>query len=102
MSDEPSSLPVAPVSPEDPPESPGQVSFSVPVSEHLGECEVIGDELDGLLDCIPKGAEVSVRSLSASLRAEDDTGLQIPWGTVCIYSPVRSVIVVNIRPACTA
>ncbi|XP_072568115.1 zinc finger CCCH domain-containing protein 7B isoform X1 [Paramormyrops kingsleyae] len=61
VSDEPSSLPVAPVSPEDPPESPGQVSFSVPVSEHLGECEVIGDELDGLLDCIPKGAESSVQ-----------------------------------------
>lgn len=49
--------------PQDSPESPNQgtprVPFSVPVSEHLAQCEVIGGEIDGLLDCIPKGAELS-------------------------------------------
>ncbi|KAL4658056.1 zinc finger CCCH domain-containing protein 7B [Arapaima gigas] len=45
--------------PQDLPESPSQgPPFSVPVSEHLAECEVMGDEIDSLLDCIPKATEV--------------------------------------------
>ena len=58
----PSSL--SPSMPPETPESPGQglagsVQFSVPVSEHMGDCGVISEDLDSLLDCLPKGSEVS-------------------------------------------
>lgn len=54
----PPSLP--PETPESPGQGlPGSVQYSVPVSEHMGDCSVISEDLD-LLDCLPKGAEVSV------------------------------------------
>lgn len=55
---------MSPIVPQDTPESPsqgptGQVQYSVPVSEDVGEC-VMNTNLDSLLE---KGAEVSVVSL---------------------------------------
>uniref|UniRef100_A0A8C9T577 Zinc finger CCCH-type containing 7B n=1 Tax=Scleropages formosus TaxID=113540 RepID=A0A8C9T577_SCLFO len=59
VSDDSLSPTKTPVVPQDLPDSPSQgPPFSVPVSEHLAECEVMGDELDSLLDCIPKATEV--------------------------------------------
>ncbi|XP_053493232.1 zinc finger CCCH-type containing 7Ba isoform X3 [Ictalurus furcatus] len=43
----------APVPVSDAAEEPA-VCLSVPVSEQLGECELVGDELDTLLDCVSK------------------------------------------------
>lgn len=41
----------APVPVSDAAEEPA-LCLSVPVSERLGECELMGDELDSLLDCV--------------------------------------------------
>lgn len=43
----------APVPVSDAVEDP-TVCLSVPVSEQLGDCELVGDELDTLLDCVSK------------------------------------------------
>ncbi|XP_012670099.1 zinc finger CCCH domain-containing protein 7B isoform X2 [Clupea harengus] len=66
----PSSL--SPSMPPETPESPGQglagsVQFSVPVSEHMGDCGVISEDLDSLLDCLPKGSEVSSNTVQGAI-----------------------------------
>ncbi|GAA6110477.1 zinc finger CCCH-type containing 7Ba isoform X1, partial [Tachysurus ichikawai] len=43
----------APVPVSDTSEEPA-LCLSVPVSEQLGDCELVGDELDTLLDCVSK------------------------------------------------
>lgn len=63
VSDDPAMPSLSPIEPQDTPESPsqgstGQVQYSVPVSEDVGEC-VMTTNLDSLLE---KGAEVSVVS----------------------------------------
>lgn len=48
--------------PDSPSQEPsGRVPYSVPVSEHMGEC-VMNEECLDMLESIPKGAEVSVVS----------------------------------------
>lgn len=66
VSDDPPIPSLSPIVPQETPESPsqgpsGRVQYSVPVSEHMGEC-VMTEDLDSLLENIPKGAEVSVVS----------------------------------------
>ncbi|XP_028843840.1 zinc finger CCCH domain-containing protein 7B isoform X1 [Denticeps clupeoides] len=58
---------VGPETPESPGQGlPSQVQYSVPVSEHMDEC--ISEELDNLLDCIPKGAsKVSVSPVQGAI-----------------------------------
>lgn len=75
VSDDPQIPSQNPVVPQDMPESPsqepsGRVPYSVPVSEHMGECVMNEDTscLDTLLESIPKGAEVSVVSVMESCR----------------------------------
>lgn len=65
---------LSPVVPQDMPESPsqepsGRVPYSVPVSEHMGECVMNEDTscLDTLLESIPKGAEVSVNPVQGAI-----------------------------------
>ncbi|KAL1264313.1 hypothetical protein QQF64_004668 [Cirrhinus molitorella] len=67
VSDDPQMPSLSPVVPQDLPESPsqepsGRVPYSVPVSEHMGDCVINEDTscLDTLLESIPKGAEISV------------------------------------------
>ncbi|KAG9338842.1 hypothetical protein JZ751_025281 [Albula glossodonta] len=64
VSDEHSPPSMAPAVSQDLPESPSQgmpgVPYSVPVSEQLEEC-------DSLLDCLSKGAEVSVTSVQGAI-----------------------------------
>ncbi|KAL7868978.1 hypothetical protein AOLI_G00129660 [Acnodon oligacanthus] len=71
VSDDPPMPSLSPVVPQDTPESPnqvptGRVQYSVPVSEHMGEC-VINEDLDSLLENIPKGAEVSVNPVQGAI-----------------------------------
>ncbi|KAJ8363279.1 hypothetical protein SKAU_G00121100 [Synaphobranchus kaupii] len=88
VSDDQSPTSLAPVTPQDLPESPSQglprVPYSVPVSEHLAECEVIRSQMDGLLDCIPKGAEVSVTSVQGAIPTN------LPNTAVALRSPYVS------------
>lgn len=68
VSDDPAMPSLAPIVPQETPESPsqgstGQVQYSVPVSEDVDEC-VINTNMDSLLE---KGAEVSVVSLCSAL-----------------------------------
>lgn len=65
---------LSPVVPQDMPESPsqepsGRVPYSVPVSEHMGECVMNEDTscLDTLLESIPKGAEVSMNPVQGAI-----------------------------------
>ncbi|KAG9343096.1 hypothetical protein JZ751_015315, partial [Albula glossodonta] len=88
VSDDPSSPSKGPVVspglPESPAHCPPRVPFSVPVSEHMVECEVMGDELDSLLDCIPKGAEVSVSPVQGAIPTNlpnTAVGLRPPYPT---------------------
>ncbi|KAK7122761.1 hypothetical protein R3I94_019762 [Phoxinus phoxinus] len=74
VSDDPQSPSQNPVVPQDMPESPsqepsGRVPYSVPVSEHMGECVMNEDTscLDTLLESIPKGAEVSVNPVQGAI-----------------------------------
>ncbi|XP_058262337.1 zinc finger CCCH domain-containing protein 7B isoform X5 [Hemibagrus wyckioides] len=65
VSDDPSMPSLAPIVPQDTPESPsqgptGQVQYSVPVSEDMGECVINS----GLLE---KGAEVTVNSVQGAI-----------------------------------
>lgn len=58
--------------PESPTQEPsGRVPYSVPVSEHMGECVMNEECVDNLLERIPKGAEVSVVSEMETLGHED-------------------------------
>ncbi|MCJ8738469.1 hypothetical protein PDJAM_G00036350 [Pangasius djambal] len=68
VSDDPAMPSLSPIVHQDTPESPsqgptGQVQYSVPVSEDVGEC-VINTNLDSLLE---KGAEVSVNSVQGAI-----------------------------------
>ncbi|XP_064170212.1 LOW QUALITY PROTEIN: zinc finger CCCH domain-containing protein 7B-like [Anguilla rostrata] len=68
--------------PESPAHGPPRVPFSVPVSEHMGECEVIDAELDSLLDCIPKGSESSVNPVQGAIPTNlpnQGVGLRSPY-----------------------
>ncbi|XP_016343789.1 zinc finger CCCH domain-containing protein 7B isoform X2 [Sinocyclocheilus anshuiensis] len=74
VSDDPQMPSLSPVVPQDMPESPsqepsGRVPYSVPVSEHMGECVMNEDTscLDTLLESIPKGAEVSVNPVQGAI-----------------------------------
>ncbi|XP_067285182.1 zinc finger CCCH domain-containing protein 7B [Pseudorasbora parva] len=74
VSDDPQIPSQNPVVPQDMPESPsqepsGRVPYSVPVSEHMGECVMNEDTscLDTLLESIPKGAEVSVNPVQGAI-----------------------------------
>ncbi|XP_021335972.2 zinc finger CCCH domain-containing protein 7B [Danio rerio] len=74
VSDDPQIPSLDPVEPQDMPESPsqepsGRVPYSVPVSEHMGECVMNEDTscLDTLLESIPKGAEVSVNPVQGAI-----------------------------------
>ncbi|KAJ8387584.1 hypothetical protein AAFF_G00152800 [Aldrovandia affinis] len=88
VSDEPSSPSKCPMLPQGLPESPTdgppRVPFSVPVSEHMAEFEVMDDELDSLLDCIPKGAEVSVSPVQGAIPTN------LPNTAVSLRSPYPS------------
>ncbi|XP_072531265.1 zinc finger CCCH-type containing 7Ba [Salminus brasiliensis] len=58
----------APVPVSDACEDPLDVSLSVPVSEPLGDCELMGDELDTLLDsCISKQEELPLTPSKGSV-----------------------------------
>ncbi|XP_026993305.2 zinc finger CCCH domain-containing protein 7B isoform X1 [Tachysurus fulvidraco] len=68
VSDDPAMPSLAPIVPQDTPESPsqgptGQVQYSVPVSDDVGEC-VINTNLDSLLE---KGAEVTVNPVQGAI-----------------------------------
>ncbi|XP_048846471.1 zinc finger CCCH domain-containing protein 7B-like isoform X2 [Brienomyrus brachyistius] len=85
VSDDSPSPTKCPTVPQDSPESPNQgtprVPFSVPVSEHLVQCEVIGGEIDGLLDCIPKGAESPVQGAIPTNLPNTAVGLRPPYSS---------------------
>uniref|UniRef100_W5KN74 Zinc finger CCCH-type containing 7Bb n=1 Tax=Astyanax mexicanus TaxID=7994 RepID=W5KN74_ASTMX len=71
VSDDPPMPPLSPIVPPETPESPsqgptGRVQYSVPVSEQMGEC-VINEDLESLLENIPKGAEVSVNPVQGAI-----------------------------------
>ncbi|XP_076866310.1 zinc finger CCCH-type containing 7Ba [Brachyhypopomus gauderio] len=53
--------------PESAMSGPQSVSLSVPVSEPLGDCELIGEELDSLLDCVSKQEELLPTSSRGSV-----------------------------------
>ncbi|XP_051522856.1 zinc finger CCCH domain-containing protein 7B-like isoform X1 [Myxocyprinus asiaticus] len=72
VSDDPQMPTLSPVVPQDMPESPsqepsGRVPYSVPVSEHMGECVMNEECLETLLESIPKGAEVSVNPVQGAI-----------------------------------
>ncbi|XP_052467199.1 zinc finger CCCH domain-containing protein 7B-like isoform X1 [Carassius gibelio] len=74
VSDDPQMPSLSPVVPQDMPESPSlepsaRVPYSVPVSEHMGECVMNEDTscLDTLLESLPKGAEVSVNPVQGAI-----------------------------------
>ncbi|KAJ8251603.1 hypothetical protein GJAV_G00223120 [Gymnothorax javanicus] len=61
-----------------------RVPFSVPVSEHMGECEVMDAELDSQLDCLPKGSEISLHQSPAQGAIPTNlpnqaVGLRVPY-----------------------
>uniref|UniRef100_A0A4W4FDE7 C3H1-type domain-containing protein n=1 Tax=Electrophorus electricus TaxID=8005 RepID=A0A4W4FDE7_ELEEL len=71
VSDDPPMSSLGPIVPQESPESPsqgpaGRVQYSVPVSEHMGEC-VMNEDLDSLLENIPKGAEDSVNPVQGAI-----------------------------------
>ncbi|KTG42806.1 hypothetical protein cypCar_00030289 [Cyprinus carpio] len=76
-SDWPSPVLPAPVPVSDPHEAPGQsgaVPLSVPVSQSLEDSELMGDELDNLLDCMSKEEDASQSGV-------------VPSSLLCFSSP---------------
>ncbi|XP_056626674.1 zinc finger CCCH domain-containing protein 7B [Triplophysa dalaica] len=71
VSDDPQMPSLSPIVSKDMPDSPsqepsGRVPYSVPVSEHMGEC-VMNEECLDMLESIPKGAEVSVNPVQGAI-----------------------------------
>ncbi|XP_016343792.1 zinc finger CCCH domain-containing protein 7B isoform X4 [Sinocyclocheilus anshuiensis] len=86
VSDDPQMPSLSPVVPQDMPESPsqepsGRVPYSVPVSEHMGECVMNEDTscLDTLLESIPKGAENPVQGAIPTNLPNTAVGLRPPY-----------------------
>ncbi|XP_039541325.1 zinc finger CCCH domain-containing protein 7B isoform X1 [Pimephales promelas] len=99
VSDDPQIPSQNPVLPQDMPESPsqepsGRVPYSVPVSEHMGECVMNEDTscLDSLLESIPKGAEVSVNPVQGAIPTNlpnTAVGLRPPYSPGLSTSPAQ-------------
>ncbi|XP_016091910.1 zinc finger CCCH domain-containing protein 7B-like isoform X2 [Sinocyclocheilus grahami] len=86
VSDDPQMPSLSPGVPQDMPESPsqepsGRVPYSVPVSEHMGECVMNEDTscLDTLLESIPKGAENPVQGAIPTNLPNTAVGLRPPY-----------------------
>ncbi|XP_057213913.1 zinc finger CCCH domain-containing protein 7B [Triplophysa rosa] len=97
VSDDPQMPSLSPIVAKDMPDSPsqepsGRVPYSVPVSEHMGECVMNEECLDNLLESIPKGAEVSVNPVQGAIPTNlpnTAVGLRPP------YSPSSSTSFFN-------
>ncbi|XP_059386784.1 zinc finger CCCH domain-containing protein 7B-like isoform X4 [Carassius carassius] len=86
VSDDPQMPSLSPVVPQDMPESPSlepsaRVPYSVPVSEHMGECVMNEDTscLDTLLESLPKGAENPVQGAIPTNLPNTAVGLRPPY-----------------------
>ncbi|XP_076856475.1 zinc finger CCCH domain-containing protein 7B isoform X2 [Brachyhypopomus gauderio] len=86
VSDDPPLPSLSPIVPQESPESPsqgpaGRVQYSVPVSEHMGEC-VMNKDLDSMLENIPKGSEDSVNPVQGAIPTNlpnTAVGLRTPY-----------------------
>ncbi|KAJ8263935.1 hypothetical protein GJAV_G00143250 [Gymnothorax javanicus] len=101
VSDEQSPPSLAAVTAQDLPESPSQrlprVPYSVPVSEHLEGCDVMSGSMDGLLNCISKGAEVvpSVQGVIPTNLPNTAVGLRSPYVSSLSAGPLYPSSVVG-------